>query len=332
MILCCLVGSTNLITIAAVAGSLICSLLLVIAMGCTCKLYNLRMQQFHGPRHETPLTRLYAEFMRRRAPPPYHEAMLTSRPYEEVRQELAEQTNRNETSGSRTRRHRRRTARLARHVQRTSDNLPAQSTEQNVNNDTGTLTDSQTHANVDTGQSSQDVNSSNLTWNTDSHSSTLALIPDDSSDTTEGPDESGDESDQQDGEHVSFSGSLGITARWQCPRNSGKQGDESEHLLQVDPPCSPPSAGGGSGDVTTSSCDSVNPSPIIARTGHSGDCGDDSDKSCDHDLPDASSSLDCNDDNLISLNRDSDETQHESSQSTSDTDAITLAESLSGSI
>ncbi|XP_061163426.1 low-density lipoprotein receptor-related protein 12-like [Saccostrea echinata] len=70
--------TTNLIIIAAVSGSLICGLLLVVALGCTCKLYNLRQQQLHGPRHETPLSRVYAEFMRRRAPPPYHEAMLTS--------------------------------------------------------------------------------------------------------------------------------------------------------------------------------------------------------------------------------------------------------------
>jgi hypothetical protein len=32
-----------LIKIAAVAGALICGLLLVVALGCTCKLYNLRV-------------------------------------------------------------------------------------------------------------------------------------------------------------------------------------------------------------------------------------------------------------------------------------------------
>ncbi|KAL5022284.1 hypothetical protein ScPMuIL_001439 [Solemya velum] len=78
-------GSTNLVIIAAVAGSLICALLLVVALGCTCKLYVLRLQDQIG---ESPMSRLQAHFMRRRAPPPYHEAMLTSRPYDEVRRDM----------------------------------------------------------------------------------------------------------------------------------------------------------------------------------------------------------------------------------------------------
>ena len=36
------------------------------------------------------MSRLYAEFLRRTAPPPYHEAMLTSRNYDEVQQEQRE--------------------------------------------------------------------------------------------------------------------------------------------------------------------------------------------------------------------------------------------------
>ena len=36
------------------------------------------------------MSRLYAEFLRRTAPPPYHEAMLTSRNYDEVQQERRE--------------------------------------------------------------------------------------------------------------------------------------------------------------------------------------------------------------------------------------------------
>ncbi|XP_021342142.1 low-density lipoprotein receptor-related protein 12-like [Mizuhopecten yessoensis] len=326
--------STNLITIAAVAGSLICALLLVVAMGCTCKLYNLRMQQFHGPRHETPLTRMYAEFMRRRAPPPYHEAMLTSRPYDEVRQELAEQNNQNETAGSRTRRHRRRTARLPHRQQIASNSTAGQSSQQNDSCSTDTTSNQQTEGNQGPGESSQTINSSNLTWNTDSHSSTLALIPDNSSDTTEGPDESGDESDQPDGEHVSFSRDIGITARWQRPRNSGKESSSSEcqNLLQADPPDSPLSAGRGSGDVTTTSCDSVDPSSIITENTNTRDSDNESDKSCDTDLLGASSSLLRQDESLISFtDRGLGEAQHETSDSSSDTDAITMGESSSHS-
>lgn len=80
---------TNLITIAAVAGAMLCALLLVIALGCTCKVYNLRVHGHRHP-HETPLSRLYSEFIRRRAPPPYHEAMLTSRSYDDVRRDYLE--------------------------------------------------------------------------------------------------------------------------------------------------------------------------------------------------------------------------------------------------
>ncbi|XP_060075300.1 low-density lipoprotein receptor-related protein 12-like [Ylistrum balloti] len=324
--------STNLITIAAVAGSLICALLLVVAMGCTCKLYNLRMQQFHGPRHETPLTRMYAEFMRRRAPPPYHEAMLTSRPYDEVRQELAEQTNQNETSGSRSRRHRRRTARLARQQQLASYNTAGHSGEQNDSCPTESASNSQSGENTISGESSQTIDNSNLTWNTDSHSSTLALVPD-SSDTTEGPDDSGEDSDQQDGEHVSFSHDIDITARWRRQRNSGKEdsGSECQTLLQDDPPDSPHSVGRGSGDVTTTSCDSADPSSVIT-VGNLGDSDNESNKSCDTEMLGASSSLLCQSENLISFtDPDVGEAQQETSESSSDTDAVTIGESSSPS-
>lgn len=59
---------TRVIT-AAVIGSLICGLLLVIALGCTCKLYSLRM--FERRSFETQLSRVEAELLRREAPPSY---------------------------------------------------------------------------------------------------------------------------------------------------------------------------------------------------------------------------------------------------------------------
>ncbi|KAH9507711.1 Low-density lipoprotein receptor- protein 12 [Bulinus truncatus] len=81
------------VIVAAVVGSLICVLLLVISLGCVCKLYNIRVNSLRrGTRHETPLSRQLAEMFHRRAPPPpYHEAMLTSRPYDEAYMELLAQ-------------------------------------------------------------------------------------------------------------------------------------------------------------------------------------------------------------------------------------------------
>jgi len=82
------------VIVAAVVGSLLCALLLVLSLGCACKVYTMRnnndahTHHHHhrrGARYDTPLSRLQAEMFRRRAPPPpYHEAMLTSRPYDEA--------------------------------------------------------------------------------------------------------------------------------------------------------------------------------------------------------------------------------------------------------
>ena len=80
------VTSVKVVT-AAVIGTLCCALLLVVALGCLCKLYNLRLQDqslqglMWHPSAEQALARALA-------PPPYMEAMLTSRNYEEVQQEL----------------------------------------------------------------------------------------------------------------------------------------------------------------------------------------------------------------------------------------------------
>uniref|UniRef100_A0A8C2SPS2 Low-density lipoprotein receptor-related protein 12 n=1 Tax=Coturnix japonica TaxID=93934 RepID=A0A8C2SPS2_COTJA len=65
---CPVIVPTRVIT-AAVIGSLICGLLLVIALGCTCKLYSLRM--FERRSFETHLSRVEAELLRREAPPSY---------------------------------------------------------------------------------------------------------------------------------------------------------------------------------------------------------------------------------------------------------------------
>ncbi|CAL1539982.1 unnamed protein product [Lymnaea stagnalis] len=91
--------SSPRVIVAAVVGSLICSLLLVVALGCVCKVYNMRIQSLRGlPRHETPLSRQLAEMFHHRAPPPpYHEAMLTSRPFDEAYLELLTQNDENQS-------------------------------------------------------------------------------------------------------------------------------------------------------------------------------------------------------------------------------------------
>ncbi|XP_029436156.1 low-density lipoprotein receptor-related protein 10 [Rhinatrema bivittatum] len=53
---------------AAVVGSLVCGLLLVVALGCTCKLYAIRTQEYSI---FAPLSRTDAEFIQRQAPPSY---------------------------------------------------------------------------------------------------------------------------------------------------------------------------------------------------------------------------------------------------------------------
>ncbi|KAJ8261590.1 hypothetical protein GJAV_G00156050 [Gymnothorax javanicus] len=53
---------------AATLGSLVCGLLLVIAMGCTCKLYSLRTREYSL---FAPITRQEAELIQQQAPPSY---------------------------------------------------------------------------------------------------------------------------------------------------------------------------------------------------------------------------------------------------------------------
>uniref|UniRef100_A0A3Q3X455 CUB domain-containing protein n=1 Tax=Mola mola TaxID=94237 RepID=A0A3Q3X455_MOLML len=53
---------------AATVGSLVCGLLLVIAMGCTCKLYSLRTREFSL---FAPISRQEAELIQQQAPPSY---------------------------------------------------------------------------------------------------------------------------------------------------------------------------------------------------------------------------------------------------------------------
>lgn len=65
-------GLRNSVLTAALMGSLICALLLVIAISCTCRLHALRMLETRlATTRETPLSRLSREFFFREPPPSY---------------------------------------------------------------------------------------------------------------------------------------------------------------------------------------------------------------------------------------------------------------------
>ncbi|XP_066290131.1 low-density lipoprotein receptor-related protein 12-like [Branchiostoma lanceolatum] len=79
----CRVYVSEKVITAAVIGSIVCGLLLVIALGCTCKLYALRLQddpRYQATRFDTPMMRLQHELNRREAPPSYHVAVASHGP------------------------------------------------------------------------------------------------------------------------------------------------------------------------------------------------------------------------------------------------------------
>ncbi|TWW67157.1 low-density lipoprotein receptor-related protein 3 [Takifugu flavidus] len=65
----CLAAMPRKVITAALIGSLVCSLLLVIALGCALKLHSLRSREYRA--FETQMTRMEAEFVQREAPPSY---------------------------------------------------------------------------------------------------------------------------------------------------------------------------------------------------------------------------------------------------------------------
>nr|XP_015809424.2 low-density lipoprotein receptor-related protein 3 isoform X1 [Nothobranchius furzeri] len=65
----CLAPVPRKVITAALIGSLVCSLLLVIALGCALKLHSLRNREYRS--FETQMTRMEADFVQREAPPSY---------------------------------------------------------------------------------------------------------------------------------------------------------------------------------------------------------------------------------------------------------------------
>ncbi|XP_072168842.1 low-density lipoprotein receptor-related protein 12-like [Diadema setosum] len=80
--------STKVIT-AAVVGSIVCGLLLVAALSCTCKLYQLYHSDPHPPTHTSPLREIEDELMRREAPPSYT-ATMSSPHFDEAQRAFIE--------------------------------------------------------------------------------------------------------------------------------------------------------------------------------------------------------------------------------------------------
>ncbi|CAK8684702.1 uncharacterized protein LOC143452309 [Clavelina lepadiformis] len=99
---------------AAIIGSLICGLLLAVALGCSCKLYTLRSAAHARRRNRlvapTPLGRVARELLEREAPPSYNMAVDTAEANEEG-------SSRNRSSSSRRRRRERRRRRRNRDPQ-----------------------------------------------------------------------------------------------------------------------------------------------------------------------------------------------------------------------
>ncbi|XP_048236359.1 low-density lipoprotein receptor-related protein 12-like isoform X1 [Haliotis rufescens] len=220
---------TRRVIVAAVTGSLICSLLLVIALGCICKVYALRMNEQYGPRHESPLSRLQAEFLRRRAPPPpYHEAMLTSRPYEEARQEYLSQS----------RDQHRRRSRDRRRNQQLPPTPEEPSSHQIVNE---TADDHQLAGENDVQLIS--LNSTHLQNANMDTSSTVELIPpstsSDSEDSQAGTYNNGNVADDDDNDSVllDITDGVGLTASWRSLSQRSSDEEQSPEHAPSDPGC-----------------------------------------------------------------------------------------------
>ena len=89
-------ASTNVV-IAAIVGSLSCAMLLVLVLGFSFKLYIVRMHSSSTSRYVSPIMEIRDQiFARLSAPPPYLEAMETSRSYEEFRREVLSDISSNE--------------------------------------------------------------------------------------------------------------------------------------------------------------------------------------------------------------------------------------------
>lgn len=220
-------GTTKRVVIAAICGSMVCALLLVILLGCSCKLYSLRTMDHHHqfPRHETPMSRLYAEFLRRRAPPPYHEAMLTSRNFDEVQQEYLDRMRNSRRQHRGSRGNRRRSRNQQNQSQRDDiENNENQASSSNNNNESlheGTSGVQLSTINEET------ENENNV--NTDRTSSTAELLPSESESESDDLESETDLVEQGEGHSDGQSGSNRSDHRSEV--NNIVDDDDDENIL-----------------------------------------------------------------------------------------------------
>ncbi|XP_033117212.1 low-density lipoprotein receptor-related protein 12-like [Anneissia japonica] len=78
---------SNKVITAAVVGSIICGLLLVAALSCTCKLYQLHSGDPYQPSHTSPMQEIEQQLLWREAPPSYI-ATMASPHYSQAQQEF----------------------------------------------------------------------------------------------------------------------------------------------------------------------------------------------------------------------------------------------------
>lgn len=89
----CQCAVSNRVILSAVVGSLSCALLLVVALGVTYRFVRAPSNR-RPSRHISPITAIEEQiYAQRSAPPPYPEAMATSRPYDDYRREIMDHAN-----------------------------------------------------------------------------------------------------------------------------------------------------------------------------------------------------------------------------------------------
>jgi len=89
----CWLAVSNKVILSAVVGSLSCALLLVVALGVTYRFVRQSTGR-RSSRHISPITAIEEQiYAQRSAPPPYQEAMATSRPFDDYRREIADRSN-----------------------------------------------------------------------------------------------------------------------------------------------------------------------------------------------------------------------------------------------
>lgn len=168
------------------------------------------------------MSRLYAELMRRRAPPPYHEAMLTSRNFDEVQQEYIERLQNATRRTQRRRRSHRRSSRNQ-HTSSSSDTRE----ESNENSNVGT-TDGNNMQLASISEENENPNNSNIHRST----SQTELIPSDSeTDSSDLEDDLETDQDGREGHGQSREGDQVVTNDNDEENDDDDEDDDDDNIL-----------------------------------------------------------------------------------------------------